>query len=107
MSFFRAPSIVIVDSLRFSAVLLCPGTVQVAWEYQTSRMLRFVAGKPGDLSDASLCFAIYMGFGFIFSLWEFLAQLNLFCVLRKKGLVKEFPDDFEVNYLFSLKAYSV
>lgn len=29
-------------------------------------MLRFVAGKPGDLSDASLCFAIYMGFGFIF-----------------------------------------
>jgi len=47
-----------------------------------------------------------MGFGFIFFLWEFSAQLNLFCVLRKKELVKEFPEDFEVNYLFSLKGYS-
>lgn len=30
--FFRARSIVIVDSLCFSAALLCPGTVQVAWD---------------------------------------------------------------------------
>lgn len=46
--FFRALCIVFVDSLCFSAVLLCPGTLQVAWENWTSRMLRFVAGRAGQ-----------------------------------------------------------
>lgn len=32
LAFSKALCVVIVDSLCFSAVLLCPGTVQVAWE---------------------------------------------------------------------------
>lgn len=46
LAFFRVLCIVTVDGLCSSAVLLCPGTVQVAWEYRTSRTLRFVAGRP-------------------------------------------------------------
>lgn len=60
--------------------------------------------ETGILSETFLRFAVYLGF---FPHWEFQAQMNFFCVLRKKELVKEFPSDFEVNYLFSLKGYSV
>lgn len=43
-SFFRALYIAIVERLHFSVAPLCLGTVQVAWENQTSRILHFVAG---------------------------------------------------------------